>query len=398
MKVVIVNTFDTHGGASIAANRLHRYFLESNIDSTMIVSYKKSTYPNVLGTTNYLQSLKAIARTYLDTIFNRFYFRRTHEIYSLGIVGSSALVNKINNLKPDIVHLHWITAGTISVLDLSKIKGKIVWSMHDMWSFTGGCHYNNECLNYLLECNKCPILGSQRRHDLSLLSFNIKKKFYPDKLSFIGLSMWITNEAKKSKLLANHKIVNLPNPIDCDLFSPPEKPKIRTAKKKILFGAQNNSEYRKGFHLLREAINLLKSDEIEFCILGSNSIDDRSNEFTYLGNITNEIDLVKVYSQMDLVVVPSIQENFSNMILESLACGIPVVAFNIGGNCDLIKHKFNGFLAQPFSPKDLRDGIIWSLDNVLELSTNSRNFVLENFEKTKVVQQYLDFYESSAND
>lgn len=400
MKIVIVNSFDIHGGASIAANRLHRYLLDSNVDSTMIVAYKNSEMPTILGSTNIFQKMFVWGRTYLDSIFIRFYFGRKQQIFSTGLVGSLSIVNKINKLNPDVVHLHWITAGMISVLDLKKIKGKIVWSMHDMWSFTGGCHYNNGCLNYLTECNKCPVLGSGMHFDLSLLAFKLKDKYYPQSINFIGLSKWITSEAKQSKLLSNHKIINLPNPIDCDLFKPAETLKLGTTtrKKKILFGAQDSSEIRKGFHLLNQSIKYLMKDDFEFFVLGSNNFQTNTNGFIYLGSILNENDLVDIYRQVDLVILPSIQENFSNMILESLACGVPVVAFDIGGNGDLIKHKFNGFLVQPFSPQGISEGILWCFENLEYLSFNSRNYVLDNFEKTKIVRSYMAFYRSLLNE
>lgn len=398
MKIVIVNSFDTHGGASIAANRLHRYLLESNVDSTMVVAYKSLKDPEILGSNSYFQKLLMVCRTYLDSVFIRFYTKRNKQIFSVGIIGSSSIVDKINKLNPDIVHLHWITAGMISIIDLSKLKGKVVWSLHDMWAFTGGCHYNNECLNYKNECNKCPILGSQRYSDLSFYNFKLKQKFYPDSLRFIGLSKWITEEAKHSKLLAKYNIINLPNPIDCGLFKPKDLEKIvLNRKKRILFGAQDNREFRKGFHLLNKAIVNLSTDDFEFCIMGSNNSHADDNRFTYLGVVSKEVDLVEIYCGVDLVVIPSIQENFSNMILESLSCGVPVVAFDIGGNSDMIRHKFNGYLAEPFSTDDLLNGILWCIDNKNYLNNNSRKFVLDNFDKSKVIKDYLDFYESFLN-
>ena len=110
--------------------------------------------------------------------------------------------------------------------------------------------------------------------------------------------------------------------------------------------------------------------------------------------MADDISLVTLYNAVDIMIVPSLQENLSNAIMESLACATPVVGFNIGGNSDMIEHKKNGYLAKPFDTIDLKDGIEWTLNNEYydELCQNAREKVMREFDSKIVAQQYIEFY------
>lgn len=411
MKILLVNTSDIQGGAARAAYRLHRALLNQGIDSQMLVQNKSSDDYTVLVLSRTISNrlAKKIKPT-LDFIFTKFYPHKTKTLFSPSWLPFSQIVKKINEINPDIVHLHWICDGMLKIEDLAKIKQSIVWSLHDMWAFTGGCHYDEECGRYKESCGNCKVLNSNKKNDLS---FNILKRktksFKKHDLTIIGLSQWLANAAKESYLFKNKKIINIPNPIDSNLFKPFDKKTARQLwnlpenKKLVLFGAMNaTSDPRKGYQELRESLQKLQNKNIELIVFGSSEPKEKPNfnfKSHYTGHLHDDVSLVTLYSACDVMVVPSIQENLSNAIMESLACGTPVVGFNVGGNSDMIEHHKNGYLATPFDTTDLAKGIEWILnaENYDELCLNARKKVLEKFESEIVAKQYIALYKEVLN-
>jgi glycosyltransferase involved in cell wall biosynthesis len=252
-------------------------------------------------------------------------------------------------------------------------------------------------------CGDCPALGSHTENDLSRKIWNRKLNTYRKipNLTIIGLSRWMSDSAKNSSLLKNHRVVNLPNPIDTTVFKPIDRHISRELwnlpqdKKLILFGAMGaTSDPRKGFKELSEALRSLSLTDIEFVIFGS-SEPKQSQDFGfpvhYLGSLHDDVSLVALYSAVDVMIVPSLQENLSNAIMESLACGTPVVGFDIGGNSDMVEHKINGYLAQPLDTADLAYGIEWILEapDYNALCQNSREKVLKEFDSIVVADEYI---------
>jgi glycosyltransferase involved in cell wall biosynthesis len=230
----------------------------------------------------------------------------------------------------------------------------------------------------------------------------LKKK---DNLTIVGLSRWVNNCSKKSTLLKDKRHINLPNPIDTKIFKPFNKKKSRELwglpqnKKVVLFGANRaTSDINKGFKELSETLYKLKNRDIELVIFGSSEPKESQNfgfRTHYLGHLFDDVSLVTLYGAVDVMLVPSLQENLSNVIMESLACGTPVVGFDIGGNSDMIEHKKNGYLSKPFDTDDLKKGIEWVLDNPNydELSKNAEKKVLREFESSIVSKKYIKLYE-----
>ncbi|MBD3795835.1 MAG: glycosyltransferase family 4 protein [Epsilonproteobacteria bacterium] len=412
MKILIVNTSDIEGGAARAAYRLHKALLGSGVDSQMLVLDKSSDDYTVIGASTKLQKAIGKLRPMLDSLPARFYKGRTKTLFSSSWFGFSHIVDKINEINPDVVHLHWICGGMMTIEDISKIKPPIVWSLHDMWAFTGGCHYDEECGRYKEACGNCKVLGSEKEKDLSRKIWHIKEKTFAkiQNMTMVGLSRWLTECAEKSTLLRDTKVVNLPNPINTNTFKPFDKEKARELwnlpcdKRLVLFGAMGaTSDPRKGFHELSIAMGQLTSKDIEFVVFGS-SQPQNSPDFGfkthYLGSLADDVSLVTLYSAVDTMVVPSLQENLSNAIMESLACGTPVVGFDIGGNSDMIEHQRNGYLAKPFESKDLADGIEWVLNtpNYDELCVNGREKVVREFDSEVVAGKYIKLYEEILND
>ena len=276
-----------------------------------------------------------------------------------------------------------------------------------MWAFTGGCHYDEECGKYKTACGACPVLGSDKLNNLSAKTWQRKRASFlkHPNLTIIGLSQWLANEAKASSLFSQTPVVNLPNPIDTALFAPFDKQQARDLfnlpqnKKLVLFGAMGaTSDPRKGFRELAQALEQLDSDKTELVVFGSSQPQTPqgfNQKAHYLGHLHDDVSLRVLYSAADAMVVPSLQENLSNAIMESLACGTPVVGFDIGGNSDLIEHQQTGYLAQPYSVTDLAAGIDWVLNtpDYHELFQNARNKVLREFDSKVVAEKYIELYE-----
>lgn len=403
MKILIVNTSDIEGGAARAAYRLHKALLQNKIDSQMLVQDKSSDDFTVIGPETKIQKGIGKVRPTIDFLPVQKYKNRKKNYFSPSWLGFSGIVDKINNINPDIVHLHWICGGMMTIEDIKKIRSPIIWSLHDNWAFTGGCHVKWECEKYLDSCGNCPALGSNIERDLSKKIWERKQKIFLDKnMIIIGLSKWLMNISKKSSLLKDKKHINLPNLIDTNIFKPFDRKesrelwKLPTNKKLILFGAVGaTSDINKGFKELIESLKIVKSTEIELVIFGSSEPQNAPNfsfKTHYVGKIYDDISLVTLYNAVDVTIVPSLQENLSNVIMESLSCSTPVACFDVGGNSDMVEHQLNGYLARPFDVKDLAYGIDYTLSDSNLMKENSRKKILENFSYDIVAPKYINLY------
>ncbi len=406
MKILHVNTSDIQGGAARAAYRLHQGLLQAGVDSQMLVQTKFSDDFTVIGPVSKISKSIGRIRSTLDQLPLKLYPNKKKALFSPAWLPFSRALNGIRTVNPDIVHLHWIAEGYLRLEDLARIKKPIIWSLHDMWAFTGGCHYDSGCGKYLQECSVCPVLGSSKENDFSRKVFSRKNRVYlkiPN-LTINGLSRWLADCAKSSTLLSKRRVVNLPNLLDTHVFRPLPQQQAKeilglsSQKKHILFGAVDaTGDRRKGFNLLSQMLNKLENSNIELMVFGSSkpiNAPDFPFLTSYLGRLQDDISLRVLYSAADVVVVPSRQENLSNVIMESLSCETPVVAFDIGGNHDMIKHKVNGYLAQPLDPIDLAKGVEWVLNypNPEKLSKNTRWKVISEFNTNIVIPKYTELY------
>ncbi|MCL1946742.1 MAG: glycosyltransferase family 4 protein [Chitinivibrionia bacterium] len=423
MKILNINISDTArsgGGSAVAAFRLHEALLQNGIDSRMLVAYKNSDINSIIillnknimeKLWNKLSKIIFIVLDNLSLVKYKKTISKNFGLFSPQIIPNKKLVKIINEINPDIVHLHWICFNFLSIEDIAKINAPIVWSLHDMWAFTGGCHLVAEagvmCDKYTKNCGCCDFLGSKKSKDLSFRILQRKKKAFAKikSMTIIGVSRWMADCAKKSAVFSDKKVVCLPNPINVNVFKPIDKFQSRMLwnlpkdKKLVLFGAVAvTSTPYKGFTELIEALNKINTENIEFIVFGSSRPKTPPNlphKIRYLGHLSDDVSLVSLYSACDVMVVPSKREAFGQTASESLSCGTPVVAFRIGGLPDIIDHKINGYLAQPFDTFDLAKGIDWVLNskNYYKLSENARQKVVREFDYGVVVKKYIELYE-----
>lgn len=410
MRILHLSQADSFGGAAIATYRLHAALRSEQIDSHMLVQEIGSGDDKVHTFTSKRERAIAKLRPSIDKIPLIPYRQRQKTPFSCDWFPSQ-IPREISKHQPDILNLHWIGGGYLRIESLAGLRYPQAWTLHDMWAFTGGCHYNGECEGYQSSCGQCLQLGSSHQWDLSRWIWHRKAKTYLQlPLTVVCPSQWLAQCAKNSSLLNSFDIRVIPNAIDCQKYRPIERYLARqllnlpTDKRFILFGAMSaTSDPRKGFHLLQPALQQLREEalvnQIELLIFGASKPTvppDLGLPTRYLGRLYDDLSLALAYNASDVFVAPSMQDNLPNTVLEAIACGIPCVAFNIGGLPDMIDHKVNGYLAAPFSPAELADGIAWVLqDNnrYQTLSKNARIKAEKNFTLAKQALAYRTLYE-----
>ncbi len=413
MRVLTLNTSDTSGGAGIAAYRLHKGLRSIGIESQMYVKVKHSNDDSVSGYYSESAKIPSLMREYIDMSPVYLYRHRQSYRFSPSWLPGRKWQNQISE-STDIVHLHWINSGFIRIEDLENINKPIVWTLHDMWAFTGGCHYDGGCEKYIMSCKRCPILGSDREKDLAYRIFERKRNAWHDlNLTIVTPSRWLADCTQKSTLLSKYPIKVIPNGLDFTLFKPINKRKARDllkipqGKKVVLFGAMSaTSDQRKGFKYLRQALQHLTREnwgkETALIIFGDSQPKDDQDlgyQSFYMGRLKDNKTISALYSAADVFIAPSLQDNLPNTIMESLACGTPCIAFNIGGMPDMIEHKKNGYLARPYDSDDLANGIKWVLGNDsrwVALSLRAREKTEQEFEILKVSNRYREIYKEAV--
>jgi glycosyltransferase involved in cell wall biosynthesis len=408
IKILHISSYD-RGGAAVSSMRVHKGLLNAGVDSSFLYgqgnncadgSYSISRFNNLIH--KFGRRISKLKFKYGGYSLKGFYSFLPPHIH---------IKSQIEKHNPDLVHLHWVSDLLHPAL-LSDIKKPIIWSLHDLNPLTGGCHYTSSCNLFQIECHACPALGSVRCDDISRYQFLKKANAYKSvKINFVGSSKWITSTGMSSVLGGGHCFHHLPTPIDTVAFSPITKQAARlklgisTNKKIILFGADRAmTDPRKGFHLLLEALQVFNGDKNQYkmLIVGDDLKSDSIEGFEAhsIGIVKDESLMHALFCSADLFVAPSVEENLSNMIMESIACGTPVLAFNIGGNPDMIDHLSNGYLVNEVSGKALSDGLFnfFGAENLgVDFSGNARKKAVECFDNSVVIPQYLDLYKQILN-
>jgi glycosyltransferase involved in cell wall biosynthesis len=408
LKVLIISSKDIGGGAARSAYRQHQGLLSAGVDSQMLVQNKQSVDNTVIAPKSKVSRGIATIKPTIDQFPLALYPNRdrTVSIYSSQCLPSN-IISKIEQINPDIINLHWICGGFVPIEALAKFKRPIVWTLHDMWAFTGGCHYSGECDRYQQSCGSCPQLGSNRSWDLSRWNWQRKAKAWQNlNMTIVSPSNWLAKCAQNSSLFKNLPIKVIGYGINPQIYQPHPTQLARKIlnlpqdKKIILFGALNSTQdQRKGFPLLLSALKNLQqlesSEQVELVIFGASAPVnpvDFGYKAHYVGKFNDDISLSLLYAAADVFVAPSTQDNLPNTVLESIFCGTPSVAFKIGGMPDMIEHQKNGYLAQAFVPEDLAQGIHWVLADVTryqQLADKSRTKAITEFNLEQQTQKYL---------
>ena len=311
----------------------------------------------------------------------------------------------------DILNLHWISGFLDSNSMFRQVpdRAHLVWTLHDMNAFTGGCHYNAGCEKHLSGCGSCPQLGSTQERDLSRQIWNRRLSAYsrlaPSKLRLVAPSRWMASEIQRSELLGRFPVSVIANGVDLDAFAPRNKAFARDTlglpqeANVLLFAAHAVDERRKGFSALMAALGGLREDlNLHLVAVGRYSVSpDMGIPFRSLGYISNERLLSAVYSAADLCVVPTLQDNLPNIAIESLACGTPVVGFNVGGLPDIVDHGHTGLLVPVGNSQALRESIASALANpeaLASMGVQCRRSAVEKYSIHRQALDYLTLYQN----
>jgi glycosyltransferase involved in cell wall biosynthesis len=327
------------------------------------------------------------------------------------------IINQVNELSPDVINLNWVCDGFLKIETLLKFRVPLIWTLMDQWSFTGGCHYtsypevNSEqvpCDRYRQSCGQCPHLSSHQDHDLSRRIWKRKQAVYSRlNLTVIAPSQWLAESARSSSLFRDVSIEVIPYGLDTQCYQPRDSQMLRSLldlpcdKYLVAFGAfEATRDPRKGWAILEQALKHLKQtdlgDRIELVVFGaSHAAHEMPFPTHFMGIIGDDRLLSFLYSAVDVMVVPSIQEAFGQTASEALACATPVVAFEGTGVADIVDHCQNGYLAKAYDPSDLAHGIHWILednDRQIQLSQEARRKAESHYSLQQQSQQYQQLF------
>lgn len=413
MRVLIVNTSERIGGAAIAAARLMEALNNNGVKAKMLVRDKQTDHVAVIPLDkSWKLALKFVWERVCIWKANHFH---KHKLFEVDLANVGTDITALPEFRDaDVIHLHWVNQGYLSLQDIERIaqSGKpVVWTMHDMWPFTGICHYSGECSRYQRTCHHCPLLYSGgHKTDISNAVFARKQHLFQQaKFFFVACSQWLEAMARQSSLLAGQPVCNIPNAINTNLFHPMDKVAARRKynlpldKKLLLFGSLKITDKRKGVDYLIEACRWIQEkypdlrSDVAIVTMGKAGADT-AKLFSFpvynLDYVSAERDLVDVYNAVDLYVTPSLQDNLPNTIVEAMACGVPCVGFNVGGIPQMIDHLHNGYVAEYKNAQDFANGIHWALveDDYDTLSEMAARKAQLTYSESTVAKRYIEVY------
>lgn len=413
MRVLIVNTSEKTGGAAVAANRLMEALKNNGVKAKMLVRDKETAQITVVGLPHKLLMQWRFLWERL-TIFCLTRFSRKH-LFEIDIANAGADITKLREFREaDVIHLHWINQGMLSLAGIRKVLDSdkpVVWTLHDEWPATAICHYTDSCDHFKSRCCHCRLLpGGGGNNDLAARVWARKKRMLDThNIHFVACSRWLEGEVKQSTLLTGQSITSIPNPIDTRTFHPTEQKESRMAaglpldKRIILFVSQRVTDSRKGMDYFVDAISKLAGqhpemrDDTVVAVLGGHAeeVTDRLALPAYpLGYVSGEKRIVSIYNSADVFVLPSLEDNLPNTIMEAMACGVPCVSFRVGGIPEMIDHKKNGYVATVADAADLAKGISWVLNEADHdaLSREALSKVAVNYSQNSVAMKYIEVY------
>ncbi len=414
MRIVSINTFSHTGGASIAALRILEALNSQGHPTEMLTYYKDREHEFI---TPYTKNPLGERMRWLRFVYERLVFlpyEASKDIrFHFSIANAGVDLHRHPLVREaDVIHMHWFNKSFLSLKGLDKLLalGKpVVWTLHDMWAFTGGCHYNyKDCNAYKNECHSCPMIRNSRGKDLSTRIWQQKNRIYQkyDNLHWVTCSHWLAGELKSSGLLRHRRVHSIPNPIPSEQFQPLDTVAIRKKwelpldKKLVLFVAMNTNDERKGFQYLKRAIDRMNGTDMELLVIGKANPDVLETlplKVHYKGLIRTKKEMIEIYNAGDVYVSPTLQDNLPNTVMESLACGTPVVAFETGGVPEMVLDRVEGRIVPQKDDKALADAIQWVLEDKERyrmLSQNARKKVMGHYTYETIAGKYAALFQS----
>lgn len=410
-KVIQIAASDSDGGASRAAYRLHHALQRLTSNSTMLVGRKNSEDENVyeVSQTLLLRIINRIKKSFYNRRWVR--FSAPGQFFHTSANYFNGMLSRIRQLPHDIVNIHWIGSETLSIEEIERIEKPIVLTLHDMWAFCGAEHHSHDTpeARFRVGYESGNRTKGETGADLNRWVWERKRIAWKIKMTIVCPSRWLADCARGSLLFRGWPIYCIPNPLDVERWRPLSKKYSRElfglpAEGRILLFGANGGELNpfKGADMLYEALSLLHQrgiGDFHLVVLGRSTPKIPVGypcPVTYLGKLQDDSSLVAAYNAADVMIVPSRQENLPQTAIEAHACGIPVVAFNIGGLPDIIDHQKTGYLARPFEIVDLADGIAWVLADEqrrLAVGEAARDSAVRKYAEPVIAKAYRELYE-----
>lgn len=377
MRVVHVSSTDTVGGAARAAYRLHRALMESGTGSTMLVGKKFSADDEVAEVSPSSGFAPVCGEIVQKQYINPRRSADWNTHFSFAWPGHDLSEHPLVR-EADIIHLHWLWdfQSTATLARLMHLGKPVVWSFHDQRAFTGGCHYSAGCAGYETDCAGCPQLVSDPAGLTAAALADQRMLWRRDACTIIGLSHWMAECARRSPLWRDSRIEVIPNCVETGAYVPQDKAECRRKlglpedARCVLFGADHGGEIRKGFGGLMRALALCREDSwfaretgegrICFMSYGHPDKDAAASPVPIhsLGYLRNDEDLAAAYGAADFFVLPSLEDNLPNTVLESMSCGTPVMALDVGGVRDMVLEDHTGWLIPPADDRRFADALL----------------------------------------
>lgn len=354
MRVVHL-TFSSAGGAGIAARRGVEALVEAGVEAELL-SLESFGVP----------SARRLWRARCDGFPTRLYMRR--KLFTAWSNGwfSWDLAARINRLGADVVHLHWIGQGMLAWSELRCIEAPVVWTLHDAWAFTGGCHYPGDCARFEARCGRCPQLGSRFGHDLSRFNLRGRERDLAKVRRFVTPSEWLAGLARRSGRVSSESLRTVANAINLKNFEGSCRQVARTRRGiadnecVIAVGSLELDEPRKGNHLLKACLAEWRrrdpNTRARLLVFGGKALPETEVPGLTVesaGLLTREQDVAELLAAADVFLMPSLQDNLPNVALEAQACGCPVVGFDSGGLVEIIEPGETGWLADEMTAEAL---------------------------------------------
>jgi glycosyltransferase involved in cell wall biosynthesis len=410
MRVLHLAQSDGGGGANKAAFRVHRGLRDLGVTSTFHPGRKLGDDPDVVPAWPRLAgSFRSNLAAWLDIRSLDAYPNRRGDVFS-PVRFSYGRPHRDLVAAADVICLHWIAGSFLHPSDLARLGKPLAWLLHDMWPFTGGCHFAADCRAFEKCCGACPSLGSRDVDDFAGRDFAARERAYRGlDLTIVAPSRWIAGEARRSALFGQRRIEHIANGIDLQTYRPMARGAARKLfelpadeRPMLLFGAMSaTSNARKGYGPLQQALRLFArtaggrgATAVVFGGAASASEDIDGLRLVHVGEITDEARLASLYAAADVVIAPSLEDNLPNVILEALGCATPVVAFAAGGIPDAVDHQRNGYLAPVGAADELARGIQWVLDPARKasLAAAARETAEQRFDLRRCARRYRELF------
>jgi glycosyltransferase involved in cell wall biosynthesis len=386
-----------NGGAARAAIELDDALVGIGINSRIVQSHGRPVNQRAISLeADNLSKFFRFARTVSDRELGRMIRKGGDKRnFSLGLFGASIFRYAA---KTDILHLHWINDGGFRLPIFRALSSRTVWTFHDQWPMTGGCHYAFDCTKFSTGCTKdCPALGFT---PFSGALNTLKARAINGGVQGVAVSRWLAAEAEKSQLFSGRGVISIPNLVDTNSFWQVPRATARSAlglapNRRIVLTGHASSSYQKGADLLSGAVRELRSRGVEFDLVGfggndSELFNDYSRHFGYVHDSTT---LRLLYSAADVFAFPSRTEAFGRTIIEAFACGTPVVAFAGSGPEEIISDGETGVLAAVGDVEGFADGIAFLLEKAGTFAVACRSSAEQTYAKPVVARQYQKLYE-----